>query len=382
MPSRMDFEAKYKAGDAELFDQKNEMFKRVRWEPELRDAGGSYYGVVTPQDRPGFRHEDIAFRNAAWYMEMGFARGVIENNFGLYSWEDTLYQASVLPMDPPFDSETPEYNTRMIKKVAKFFGADMVGICKLDRRWIYTKGYELVKRFEYEIDIPDEYEYVINIALAMDYEHYKYTPTFIAGAATGFGYSKMAFTAGLVSQFLNQLGYKSIPAGNDTAMSIPYAIQAGLGELGRNGMLITPKYGPRVRLCKVFTNLPLVCDEPIEFGVAEFCAVCKKCADNCPVQAIPYGERTVEPVNKSNAGGSLKWYLNLEKCFKFWAKNTVDCGNCIRVCPFNKPEGVLHDISRLMIERFPQLDPLWHKVDNLLGYGKQGDLGKFWNEEE
>jgi epoxyqueuosine reductase len=144
-------------------------------------------------------------------------------------------------------------------------------------------------------------------------------------------YQHLSTNARLLGQFLNQLGYKSIPTGNDTAISIPYAIQAGMGELGRNWMLITPKYGPRVRLCKVFTNLPLVCDEPIEFGVTELCAVCRKCADNCPVQAIPYVERTTEPVNKSNAGGSLKWYLDLEKCFKFWAKNTCDCGNCIRV---------------------------------------------------
>jgi reductive dehalogenase len=180
----------------------------------------------------------------------------------------------------------------------------------------------------------------------MDYDYYKYTPTFIAGAGTGLGYSKMAFTAGLLGQFLNQLGYKSIPMGNDTALSIPYAIQAGLGELGRNGLLVTPEYGPRVRLCKVFTNIPLVCDVPIEFGVTEFCEVCKKCADNCPGRAITDGERTTKPINISNAGGALKWYMDAEKCFKFGAKNTVECGNCIRVCPFNKPDGMLHNVVR------------------------------------
>ena len=243
MPRTMNFEAKYKAHDVKPFDQKNEMFKRVRWQPEFMQLARSYYGVTTPEDKPGYRLEDIAFRNAAWYLEMGFARGVIESNFGLYSWEDELYQMTALPMDPPFDSETPQYNSRMVKKAARLFGADMVGICQLDRRWIYSKGFELVKRVEYEVHIPDEYQYVINMAVAMDYEYYKYTPTFIGGAGTGMGYSKMAFTAGLLGQFLNQLGYKSIPTGNDTALSIPLAIRAGLGELGRSGLLITPRFG-------------------------------------------------------------------------------------------------------------------------------------------
>ena len=378
----MDFEEKYQAASVEPFDQKNEMFKRVRWQPELRNAGRSYYGVVNPQDRPGFRHEDIAFRNAAWYLEMGFARGVIENNFGLFSWEDKLYQMSELPMDPPFDTESPEYNSRMIKKAAKLFGADMIGICRLDRRWLYTKGFDLVKQYEYEIHIPDEYVYVITIAVAMDYEHYQYTPTFIGGAGTGFGYSRMAFTAGLLAQFLNQLGYKSIPTGNDTALSVPFAIQSGLGELGRSGLLITPKFGSRVRLCKVFTNMPLLPDEPIEFGVTEFCEVCNKCADNCPGQAISHGERTTEPVNISNAdGGALKWYVNQEKCFKFWARNTCDCGNCIRICPFNKPEGWLHDVSRWVIDRAPLFDRLFVRADDLFGYGEQGDLDRFWEKD-
>ena len=383
MPRTMNFEARYKAREVEPFDQKNEMFKRVRWEPELKQLARSYYGVTTPEDRPGYTLEDIAFRNAAWYLEMGFARGVIESNFGLYSWEDKLYQMTAQPMDPPFDSETPQYNSRMVKKAARLFGADMVGICRLDRRWIYSKGFELVKRVEYENHIPDEYQYVINIAVAMDYEYYKYTPTFIGGAGTGLGYSKMAFTAGLLGQFLNQLGYKSIPTGNDTALSIPLAIQAGLGELGRSGLLITPRFGSRVRLCKVFTNMPLVPDEPVEFGVTTFCEACAKCADHCPGQAIPHGARTTEPLNISNArGGAFKWYVNHEKCFRFWAKNTCDCGNCIRVCPFNKPDGRLHDASRWVIERVPGFNRLFVKADDLFGYGQQEDVGSFWDRED
>ncbi|MFH1349641.1 MAG: reductive dehalogenase [Pseudomonadota bacterium] len=381
MPRKMDFERKYIAGDAQPIHQKNEMFKRVRWDPELKQAGRDFYGVINPKDRAGYRHEDISLRNAGWFMEMVYGRGVITSNFGLFSWEDKVQGMSELPKGLKFDSKYPSYNTRLVKKAAKLYGAGMVGICKLDRRWIYTKGFDLIQRNEYDIHIPDEYQYVINMAVSMDYSYYKYAPTFSSGGSTGLGYSKMAFTAGLTAQFLRQLGYKAIPSGNDTAMSVPYAIQAGLGELGRNGFLITPKFGPRVRLCKIFTDLPLVCDDPMEFGATEFCDVCEKCAKHCPGQAISYGPRTVEPLNISNAGGSLKWYVDAEKCFRFWAKNGCECGNCIRVCAFNKPRGILHDISRWFIERIPQLDPIYVRADDLFGYGKQADLEDFWYKE-
>lgn len=379
MPRTMDFETKYRAEDSQPFDQKNEMYKRVRWEPKLKQLGRDYYGVIQPQDKPGFRHEEIAFRNAAWFVEMGFARSVIENNFGLYDWEDRLYQMAALPMDPPWEEESPSYHAGMVKKAARFYGADLVGICRMDRRWLYTKGYELVKRFEYDIDISDEYTHVIVLGFAMSYSDYRYTPTFIGGAATGLGYSKMAYTCGLMGQFLRGLGHKAIPTGNDTALSVPFAIQAGLGELGRNGLLITPKYGPRVRLAKIFTNLPMACDEPIEFGVEGFCERCRKCADSCPPKAITHGDRSSEPISISNAGGSLKWYVDAEKCFKFWAANGCDCGNCVRTCPFNKPEGPLHESSRWFIEQVPGLNRLFVKVDDFLGYGEQGDLETYWD---
>lgn len=76
------------------------------------------------------------------------------------------------------------------------------------------------------------------------------------------------------SRYLRNLGYEAIPSMNDTALAIPYAIKAGLGEYGRHGLLITPEFGPRLRLGKIFTNMPLAHDTPIKFGVKEFCGAC------------------------------------------------------------------------------------------------------------
>ena len=75
------------------------------------------------------------------------------------------------------------------------------------------------------------------------------------------GYSRMATTASALSAFIQELGYNAIPCGNMTGLCVPMAIDAGLRELGRQGVVITPKYGPRVRLAKVITDLPLSVDQ-------------------------------------------------------------------------------------------------------------------------
>jgi len=179
--------------------------------------------------------------------------------------------------------------------------------------------------------------------------------------------------------FIRYIGYQAIPCGNDTALSIPLAIDAGLGELGRNGLLITEKFGPRVRLSKVFTDLPLVPDRPMEFGVAEFCSRCRRCAENCPGQAISFGEPTTEGHSISNNNGIYKWYINPEKCFKFWAQNEGSCSNCIRVCPFNKPQGLLHEGVRFLVRNFSWLDSLLVHADKFFGYGKRIEAEQFWS---
>ena len=113
-------------------------------------------------------------------------------------------------------------------------------------------------------------------------------------------------------------------------------MDAGLGQVGRNGLLITPELGPRVRICKVFTDLPLKPDNPVDFGVTEFCKVCKRCAQACEVDAISMEtEPTWTPACDANNPGALKWYVDTTKCHNFWYDNGTECATCIAVCPYN-----------------------------------------------
>jgi reductive dehalogenase len=361
------------------FDQKNEMFKRPFWDGKMEPLGKRFYQEAKYQDTPGYRKLDYAFRFGAWNLEFGAAFGNSRSNFGLYAWNGVPPKIEHWVKAGGQVKESRQEMTSIIKRVGRFYGADLVGICRLHQNWVYSHEYNTITQTHYPIEIPPGCDNVIVMAIAMDYDAMRTSPCAIEGAATGLGYSQMAFITNLMAVFIRNLGYKAIPCGNDTALSIPLAMAAGLGEAGRHGLLITEKFGPRVRLCKIFTDLPLVYDSYQRFGVTEFCRVCKKCATYCPSRAIPFGDMTEEGYNISNHSGTLKWYSNYEKCFHFWSKNRNDCANCIRVCAFNKPAGRLHDFTRWHIKHIPWLDRIIVKLDDFLGYGEHKKPEKYWH---
>ncbi len=207
--------------------------------------------------------------------------------------------------------------------------------------------------------------------------------------AIGDGYSKMAVVAYQLSVFLKTLGYKSVASGNDLGLSVPYAIQAGLGEGGRNGLLVTYSYGPRVRLCKVYTDFDFVeYDKPITFGVRSFCEQCQRCADACPSRSIPKNVKpTMEPTHDNpekwfNNSGVDKWYLDAKSCFEYWCKGNNSCASCITSCPYNKPEFWHHRMVDKLNTIMPdKLHSLMREMDILFGYGNTFDekaVKKFW----
>lgn len=365
-------------GPIERFDQRNDMFRRARYDPRVIRWRAAFDAAVPDQDKPGYTKADRALTAASWHLEDFYAKGHAgSNHSGLYAWEPP---GPGLAHDEKLDASDPVGNANAVKRAARFFGASLVGICELNRLWVYSHVSNDITGEHTPMEIPAEYRYAIAMAIEMDYDFVQTSPAGGASAATGLGYSKMAFLAGLLAQFIRGLGYRAIPCGNDTALSIPIAVEAGLGELGRNGLLITEKFGPRVRLCKVFTDLPLASDEPRFFGVEEFCRICMKCAEDCPSRSISYGEQTTEAPTVSNNPGVLKWAIDPEQCFRWWGANGSDCANCIRVCPFNQKEGWHHDVVRAVVKRTPRLDRLFLWLDGVFGYGKQFDPLTVWED--
>jgi epoxyqueuosine reductase len=374
--------SRYIVGDVAPYDQKNEMFKRPFWDPAMKDLGKKfYYTPIIPREKSGYRLSDVSATNAAWRLEREFAQGVRGGRTGFYAWDwNGKFGYPRAQSGLKIKIDDAQTNTRRVKRAAALFGASLAGVCVLDRRWLYSPAYLLTPEGG-KTDantVPEEFRYAIAIAVEMDYAAINCSPAGPASIATGLGYSKMAFSAGLLAQYIRGLGYQAIPCGNDTACSIPIAIDAGLGEMARNGLLITPEFGPRVRLAKVLTDLPLIPDKPIEFGVGDFCLICEKCAKKCPSKSIMFGEATETPHNISNRRNVRTWHINAETCLNFWADNQTDCSNCIRTCPFNKPSGLLHEGVRWGINKARWLDRFFLWGDEVFGYGRKGDVNRFW----
>lgn len=299
--------------------------------------------------------------------------------------------------------EEPETLTPSVKAVARFYGADEVGVCLLDRRWVYSHWYDSETKSEYPIKfsdepgfedidvpcklsdgtrvIPKEMKYVIVMLHEMDYEEMKTGPTLPELAATRLAYSEIAFTAISLAEFIRALGYNAIPSSNCTAINIPLAVDAGLGEMGRNAKLINPRFGPRARISKVITDLPLLPDKPITFGVREFCRTCKKCARQCPVKAIPEGEPSYEPKGDYSNKGVLQWQCEHDKCRSYWTATGTNCGLCITSCPYNKGPEWIHEIPKWLSAKLPILNPLLVKLDDLFGYGRVISSEEFWRNK-
>ena len=263
-----------------------------------------------------------------------------------------------------------------VKRIAKFFGADLCGITDMDERWMYSSRVDTRDMSEAPHDLPEGLTSVVVLCHEMDRELAATYPSALAGAATGREYSHEAAIVMQLAAYIRNLGYEAVPSMNNTGLVIPYAIKAGLGEYARNQLVITPEFGPRLRFAKIFTNLPLAHDAPRPLGVRAFCDICTKCADACPVKALPYGPPSKETANQSAMRGVRKWTSDAEKCFSFWAKMASNYAICMRVCPFNRDYERLRDRLCLKLALSP-----FRKVVHWLTrkHAPREKPGNWWN---
>jgi ferredoxin len=238
---------------------------------------------------------------------------------------------------------SPLRNTQLIKRIARYLGADDCGLTQLNQNYIYShvgRGPE-----PYGEVIECNHPFAITFAVEMDLDMIHSAPLAPVIVETGKKYVEAARISIILANYIRRLGYPArahIAGSNYQCILPPLAAQAGLGELGRLGILITEKFGPRARLGLVTTGLPLIPDETKLFGIQNFCEKCQKCARNCPSQAIPYGEKTEE-------NGVLKWTINREECYRFWRKAGTDCAICIAICPYSKTHNTFHGFIRKLI---------------------------------
>lgn len=305
-----------------------------------------------------------------------------------------------LPKDVERWEGSPQEAAEIVKAVCGFYGADLTGICEYDRRHVYSHYFDLADRKHYPIVFSDEagleeieapvqledktqvipaaMKYAVVMVFEMNRMGIATAPSLASQATTRAIYSKMSFTVASVAEFLRGLGYHAIPSLNDTAANIPLAVDAGLGEVGRNAKLINPLFGPRCRIAKVFTDLPLAVDHPIQFGVTRFCEQCAICAEACPSKSIPFGPRSYEAQGDYSRSTLRQWQLAHDKCREYWAKTGTNCGICLHACPYNGDPGVLHWLFTSAAAAMPFLDRALVAAAKRSGVGKRVDSEKLW----
>jgi ferredoxin len=157
-------------------------------------------------------------------------------------------------------------------------------------------------------------------------------------------------------------------------LQLPLVLKAGLGEMSRIGeVALNPFLGPRFKTSVITTDLPMAVDRPIDFGLQDFCEKCRKCAVECPCNAIPYGGKVM-------FNGYELWKPDVAKCTSYRVTNSKGggCGRCLKMCPFNKEDLPLHRLALWLAIRVPALRALLARLDDLLGYGTRNPRKKWW----
>jgi ferredoxin len=257
-----------------------------------------------------------------------------------------------------------EKMTTYVKGLAQYFGALEVGVTELKAYHVYSH----VGRGPgtYGEPIVLEHQYAIAFTVEMDHEMVGANPTAPGVMESARQYVEAGRVAVQLATAIRKMGYQARAHidGNYRVIAPLVARDAGLGEIGRMGLLMTPRQGPRVRLGVVTTTLELIPDERVPSeAVIDFCIICKKCAENCPSKSIPFDKR-------KEIDGALRWRINPDSCFSYWNVIGTDCGVCMTVCPYSHADTAPHNILRWGIARsgFVRRGALW--LDDLF-YGKK-----------
>lgn len=274
-------------------------------------------------------------------------------------------------------------NTRALKSLSYLLGAELTGVCEMpDYAW-----YSHVDNGK-PVDCHHKYAVVMLIDQEYDTMEGASGDDFISGAQSMRAYMRGALIAGVMGEHLRSLGFSSRAQTNadSEVLQLPLILLAGLGELSRIGELVlNPFVGPRFKSVVLTTDIPLVPDKPIDFGLQQFCSGCLKCARECPCDAISWGDKVM-------FNGYEMWKLDAERCARYRLTNQrgLACGRCMKTCPLNKVVTWDGPIATQVASWLginarwlkPVLIPIAVKLDDWLGHGIRNPAKKWWLDLE
>ena len=313
-----------------------------------------------------------------WSQKHPVSQGLVRPMWGLKTLQDGQAATKIAP-----ETQDADANSRALKALSHYLGSAITGICEIpDYCW-----YSHDKRGD---PIKPYHRYALVVLIDQGHETFLGASgnDWISGSQSMRAYLRGAEITGVMAEFIREMGYPARAHTNldSHVLHVPLVLHAGLGEQSRIGeSAINPFLGMRFKTSVLTTDIPLVADKPIDFGVQTFCSKCLKCARECPVQAIPYG-------NKVIFNGYETWKPDSERCTLYRATNIKGsaCGRCVKTCPLSKDttwDGPLHHrlgswlgINAMWLK--PVLPPIAIWLDDVLGNGNPSDAKKWWLDLE
>jgi ferredoxin len=307
-----------------------------------RDIDVSFYSRVEPLSTPDV--EKTADADWAW---MIFPDDLAEYRRGHNERSKPHLRAAETSADiEPTGVPNPGVDlTELIRDKARELGFNEVGFTRYDNRYTFAhrKGWP-------------KFQNAICLALEQDYRQTQTIPS-LEGEIAHFGtYEIEAEMAIELSDYIRSLGYHAQMHldSADSGAYIPMFVNAGLGQLGANGQLLSPHFGSRSRLAMLTTDAPVTYDDPVDYGMFNFCQVCQVCVNRCPGRALIRDKVWYRGVQKNK--------VIYERCRPVMA-NHDGCGICVKVCPIQR-----YGMKPVMEHYVETGDVLGKGTDNLEGY--------------
>lgn len=343
------------------FDERDIMFARARLKPGSK-IYNRYY-KMRPENKA---KDDLTRQKPGLLSPNAKYSNPIINSSPIASFRLTdAFQPVVEGQPNPIQKVlSKDKMTEFITGLTKYFGALDVGITELKPYHVYSN----IGRGpgEWGSEIPIEHKYAIAFTVEMDHEMIGANPLPLGVMESAKQYVEAGRVAVQLTQAILELGYpaRAHIDGNYRVICPVVAQDAGLGDIGRMGLLMTPKQGPRVRIAVVTTDLELLPTpkRPLAATI-DFCNICMKCAENCPSRSISFDDQ-------EKFDGIFRWRIDPESCFMYWNIIGTDCGVCMTVCPFSHPDTIYHNFVRWGIQRSGFFRRIALLLDDLF-YGKK-----------
>ncbi len=234
----------------------------------------------------------------------------------------------------------PKFDAAGLKRRARTWGASLVGIADLGLlAGIETEPADLLSGFSRAVSLAVRLsdpvlDQITTQPTPLYSQHYQKVNAFL---------DELALRASLA---LQKAGGRALPLPASQVLNAErltsylshkaVAVAAGIGWQGKSLLVVSPKFGPRIRLVTVLTDLPLTPDAPLK----NRCGGCTACTDACPADAI-------RGVNTKSHYDSREEALRFDRCrdkiLNEFAKlphiGGAICGVCVSVCPFGRAAG-------------------------------------------